>query len=147
MSTTIRDILNVKGSDVLTIDGSETVYTAVKKMVDHKVGAIIIMDEGAVCGIYTERDFLRSVVVDPRDAKTTQVKATSSCNVVAVDPSTTVEEAMAVMTEARIRHLPVMEKGNLVGLVSIGDLVKQASKDQQAHIHYLTEYLTGKYPA
>jgi len=76
----------------------------------------------------------------------TAVKEIATCNIVCVDPDTSVEESMAIMTQKRIRHLPVMESGKLVGIVSIGDLVKQVSKDQETHIRYLTDYVSGKYP-
>jgi CBS domain-containing protein len=146
MRTTIRDILRAKGSEVITCEADESVFAAVEKMVAKKVGAVVVMEGGSLCGIFSERDFLRSYAVDHVDPKTTAVKSVSSCNVVCVAPDEDVEEAMAVMTEVRIRHLPVIEAGKLVGVVSIGDLVKQVSRDREAHIHYLTDFVSGKYP-
>jgi CBS domain-containing protein len=146
MQTLVRDILKAKGSEVITCEGRETVLAVAKKMVDHNVGAVVMMDGGAVCGIFSERDFLRKMVQDPHDPSTTLLREIATCNVVCVDPGYTVSEAMAIMTEVHIRHLPVMEHGRLVGLVSIGDLVKQVSRDQETHIRYLTDYVSGKYP-
>lgn len=146
MHTLVRDILKTKGSEVITCRGGETVLAVAKKMVDHNVGAVVMMDGESVCGIFSERDFLRKMVTDPHDPSTTQLREIATCNVVCVDPGYTVAEAMAVMTEVHVRHLPVMEKGTLVGLVSIGDLVKQVSQDQETHIRYLTDYVSGKYP-
>ncbi len=144
---TIKEILGKKGSNVHSIDGKQTVFDAVSKMAEHKVGALLVLEGDNVCGIVTERDFLRKIALEDRTSKTTTVNDISSCNLVVVEPSNTVEEAMAVMTEQRIRHLPVFEDGKLSGLVSIGDLVKQASSDQEFQIRYLTDYVTDKYPA
>lgn len=146
ITANVSDILNKKGSKVVTINSDEAIHAAVELMVRHNIGAVIVTTDGGICGIFTERDYLRKVAVTTLDQKTTKVGDISSCNLVAIDPTYSVGEAMAIMTEQRCRHLPVMDGGELVGLVSIGDLVKQASVDQQTHIHYLTDYLTGKYP-
>jgi CBS domain-containing protein len=147
ISATVEDILNKKGNKVITINADEPIVNAVELMVRHNIGAVLVVTEGGICGIFTERDYMRKVAGSSIDTKKTRVMDISSCNLVAIDPSYSVTEAMAIMTEQHCRHLPVMEKDELVGLVSIGDLVKQASIDQATHIHYLTDYLTGKYPA
>jgi CBS domain-containing protein len=145
-SATIGDVLKKKGSTVITVEGNEPIQSALELMTRHNIGGVIITNEGAICGIFTERDYLRKVALTGIDPRTHQALDMSSCNLVAVDRSFTVREAMAIMTEQRCRHLPVMEGGRLVGIVSIGDLVKQASEDQETHIRYLTDYVSGKYP-
>ena len=116
-------------------------------MARHNIGGVLITTDDGICGIFTERDYMRKVAGTNVDVRGTKVVDIASCNLVVVDPNYSVGEAMAIMTEQHCRHLPVMEGDKLVGLVSIGDLVKQASADQETHIHYLTDYLTGKYPA
>lgn len=147
VSATVGDVLKKKGSHVVTINSDEPVSNAVELMNRHNIGAVLVMTEGGVCGIFTERDYMKKIAGSTVDVKMTKVMDISSCNLVAVDPSYSVMEAMAIMTEQHCRHLPVMENNELVGLVSIGDLVKQMSADQRTHIHYLTDYVTGKYPA
>lgn len=144
---TVGDVLNKKGPKVITIDGQETIQHALELMIRHNIGALIITSEGAICGIFTERDYLRKVALTAVDPRTLKILDISTCNLVAIDASYSVREAMAIMTEEHCRHLPVMDGGQLVGLVSIGDLVKQVSEDQETHIRYLTDYLAGKYPA
>ncbi len=143
----IADVLATKGGQVYTVERTETVYEAVKKMVEVNTGSLLVTQGGEICGIITERDYLRHVVLEGRTSKTTQVREIMTSNVICVDPGCPIEQAMAIMTEKRIRHLPVVEGGSLVGLVSIGDLVKQVSRDQQYEIQHLTNYITGKYPA
>jgi len=143
---TIADVLAKKGGQVYTIERTATVYEAVRRMVEVNTGALLVTQGNEPCGIITERDYLRHIVLEGRTSKTTQVREIMSSSVVVVDPGCTVEKAMATMTQRRIRHLPVVESGRLVGLVSIGDLVKQVSDDQECQIRYLTDYITGKYP-
>jgi CBS domain-containing protein len=147
ISATVGDVLKKKGPHVITMSSDQTVADAVEIMARHNIGAVLITTEGGICGIFTERDYMRKVASTQFDPRTTKVMSISSCNLVAVDPTYTVVEAMAIMTEQHCRHLPVMDQGHLVGLVSIGDLVKQASEDQKTQIHYLTDYVTGRYPA
>ena len=147
MKTSIRDILATKGNDVLTIQHTATVYEAIEKMESNRVGSIIAMNGDVVAGIFTERDYLRRVVLRGRTSKTCPVADVMTEDLVCVDPDFTVEECMAIMTEKKIRHLPVMSNGRLAGIVSIGDLVKAISENAQARVQYLTEFITGKYPA
>ncbi|MDX1428916.1 MAG: CBS domain-containing protein [Rhodothermales bacterium] len=147
MQTTIADVLRLKGGDVLTIGGTATVYEAIEQMEHERVGSIIVMDDDEVVGIFTERDYLRRIVLKGRTSKTTQVQEVMTRELVCVDPSYSVQECMAVMTDRKIRHLPVIDDGRLAGIVSIGDLVKTISDEAQARVHYLTDYITGKYPA
>ena len=147
MKSRIGDILASKGNDVLTIQQTATVYEAIEQMESNRVGSIIVMNDDKVAGIFTERDYLRRVVLRGRTSKTCPVKDVMTENLVCVDPDYTVEECMAIMTEKKIRHLPVMSNGELAGVLSIGDLVKTISENAQARVHYLTDYITGKYPA
>jgi len=142
----VADILAAKGSQVFTIERTQSVLDAVKKMVELQTGSLLVTQAGEVCGIISERDYVRNIVLEGRTSKGTQVREIMTPNVICVGPDHTVEQCMAIMTEKRIRHLPVVDKGKLAGVVSIGDLVKQLSRDQQYEIKYLTDYITGKYP-
>jgi len=142
----VADILEGKGRSVLMIDRSATVFEAIKMMVDRNVGSIIVTDKGSIAGILTERDYLRRIVLEGRTSKTTHVTEVMTAKVICVDPGRSIDECMAIMTQQRIRHLPVMEGGEVVGLVSIGDVVKSLSQEREIEIKYLTDYITGKYP-
>lgn len=140
----VSDILASKGRDVLSIDGSATVYDAIAKMVEGNVGALLVYDDGRLQGIITERDYLRRVTLEGRDERTTPVREIMTTEVVYVGPDASIEECMAVMTERRIRHLPVLgDRREVVGIVSIGDVVKFHSTEQEVHIRFLTEYISG----
>jgi CBS domain-containing protein len=140
----IADILDAKGRDVFTIAGTATVFEAIEKMVEANVGALLVDDGGGVLGIMTERDYLRRVTLQGRDERTTPVREIMSSPVIYVTPETEVEECMALMTERRIRHVPVVADDDLVGVISIGDLVKFRSREQSFQIRYLTEYITAR---
>jgi CBS domain-containing protein len=140
----VKEILDDKGGDVLQIEGDASVLEAVKRMVDAGVGSLLVTDEGEIAGIFTERDYLRRMTLEDRDAKETPVREVMSSPLVAVTPETAVDECMAMMTDRRIRHLPVVDEGNVVGVVSIGDLVKFKSKQQSFEIKYLTDYITAR---
>jgi len=142
----VVDLIRTKGNDVYSIESNASVYEAVQKMVTQNVGSLLVMDGSEIRGIITERDYLRDIVLKGRTSRTTAVREIMTKQVVCVEPADSIEDCMAVMTERRIRHLPVVEGGRLIGLVSIGDVVKQLSKDQRAEIRYLTDYITGRYP-
>ena len=140
----VADILAGKGASVLEIDGAATVLDAVTKMVEGNVGSLLVMEGDRLAGIVTERDYLRRVTIEGRDERTTPVREIMSAPIVYTTPDSTVEECMAVMTERRIRHLPVLGARNeVVGVVSIGDLVKFQSREQSVQIKFLTEYISG----
>ena len=143
----VSDILRAKGSHIHSIRSDASVYEAVRAMVGHNVGSLLVLDGDEVKGIVTERDYLREIVLQGRTSKNTLVREIMTTEVVAVEPHRPIDECMAVMTERRIRHLPVVDGGALVGLISIGDLVKQIANDREVEIRYLTDYITGKYPA
>jgi CBS domain-containing protein len=139
----ISEILRGKGADVLKIDASATVFDAIKKIVDKNVGSILVTEGDEVVGIMTERDYLRKIAVLGRTSHETLVSEIMTSPLVYVTPETTIEESMAIMTDRRIRHLPVVENEDVVGIISIGDLVKFQSREQSFQIQYLTEYISG----
>ena len=139
----VSEILGNKGQDVLKIEADAPVLDAVKQMVDANVGSLLVTDGGEVTGIVTERDYLRRVAHEgPADEGVT-VREIMSSPLVVVSPETEIDECMAVMTDRRIRHLPVVAEGDVVGIVSIGDVVKFKSKQQSFEIRYLTDYITS----
>jgi len=140
----VKEILDDKGGDVLQIEGDASVLDAVNTMVDAGVGSLLVTAEGNIAGIFTERDYLRRMTLEERDAKTTPVREVMSAPLIIVTPETAIDECMALMTDRRIRHLPVVEEGSVVGVVSIGDLVKFKSKQQSFEIQYLTDYITAR---
>ena len=146
----VSDILGRKGSEVLEIDGGATVFDAVTMMVEGNVGSLLVTEDGRLAGIVTERDYLRRVAIVGRDEKTTPVREIMSAPIVYTTPDSTIDECMAVMTERRIRHLPVLVESregprskDVAGVVSIGDLVKFQSREQSAQIKFLEEYISG----
>jgi CBS domain-containing protein len=141
---TVSDILSEKGTDVLEIDASATVLDAVKRMVEANVGSLLVTDGGNVVGIVTERDYLRRVTLEGRDEKAARVREIMTSPLVYVTPEKSIDECMAVMTDRRVRHMPVVGGGDVVGIVSIGDVVKFQSKQQSFEIKYLTEYIAGR---
>jgi CBS domain-containing protein len=140
----VSDILDGKGRDVLRVDAAATVYDAIVKMVEGNVGALLVYEGDRLAGIVTERDYLRRVTLQGRDERTTPVREIMSSELVFVGPDASIEECMAVMTERRIRHLPVLtENQDVVGIVSIGDVVKFQSREQSVQIRFLTEFISG----
>jgi len=139
----VSEILRGKGADVLKIDASATVFEALTKVVEKNVGSILVTEDDKVVGIMTERDYLRKVAIHGRTSHDTQVREIMSSPLVYVTPETTIEESMAIMTDRRIRHLPVVEDDEVIGIVSIGDVVKFQSREQTFQIQYLTEYISG----
>ena len=140
---TVSEILSEKSGDVIQIDGGATVFDAVKTMVEANVGALLVTDGEEVAGIFTERDYLRRIAVEGRRSRDTFVREVMSSPVICVTPETGVEESMALMSDRRIRHAAVVEKGALVGMISIGDLVQFTSKRQTFQIQYLTDYISA----
>ena len=140
----VSDILDEKGRDVLSIEGEATVFDAIKRMVEANVGSLLVFEDGKLAGIVTERDYLRRVALEGRTEKETPVRDIMSAPLVYVTPDTSLDECMGVMTERRIRHLPVLgaDRG-VLGVVSIGDLVKYRSKQQDVQIRLLTDYISS----
>jgi CBS domain-containing protein len=139
----LSEILEEKGCEVYEIEADATVFEAVARMVELNVGSLLVMDRGDVTGIVTERDYLRRVTLEGRTDRETEVREIMSSPLVVVSPETTVDQCMALMTDRRIRHVPVAEDGRVVGMISIGDLVKFKSRQQTFEIQYLTNYITA----
>ena len=138
----VKDILRIKGQEVLTIGQEQTVYAALAKMAEADVGALVVIDDQAdVIGILSERDYARKVILKGASSLDTKVKAIMEDKVCYVHPGQSVEECMALVTEKRSPHLPVMEYGELVGLVSIGDLVKASISEKEFLINQLSNYI------
>ena len=140
-------ILALKGSAVWSIAPNSMVFDAIQLMADKNVGALPVVDNGQLVGMISERDYTRKVALKGRSSKDTPVREIMSHEVVTVNVADTISECMRVMTDSRIRHLPVMEGKKIVGLVSIGDLVRGIISAQTATIEFLEKYITGDYPA
>ena len=138
----LAEILEEKGGEVLEIDGDSSVFEAVQLMVENNVGSLLVTERGEVAGIVTERDYLRRVTLEGRTEEA-PVREIMSSPLVVATLETTVDECMAMMTDRRIRHIPVVEEEKVVGLVSIGDLVKFKSKLQSFEIQFLNDYITA----
>lgn len=139
----VQDVLNHKGGEVWTIGPNETVLDAIQKMADKDVGSLVIIEGGEPIGIFTERHYAREVFLKGRQSPTTSIREVMNTRVICSSPDQTIEECMAVMADRRIRHLPVLDGGKLVGIVSIGDLVKSRITDQEVMIEQLTDYIHG----
>lgn len=140
----VAEILEGKGHQVLEIDADATAFEAVQRMVEANVGSLLVTDGGDVAGIVTERDYLRRVAIDELDHRETSVREIMSSPLVVVTPQTSVDECMALMTNRRIRHVPVVESGDVVGIVSIGDVVKFKSREQGFEIQFLHDYIAAR---
>lgn len=139
----VRQLLDSKGRDVLSIAPHASVYEAVALMAEHSIGALLVVDYARLVGVLSERDYARKVILQDRASKTTTVGEIMSSPVITGRESQTVSECMALMTERRIRHLPIVEDGQVTGVISIGDLVKAIIADQQFVIAQLETYITS----
>jgi CBS domain-containing protein len=140
---TVKDILKDKGRAVWGVKSTDTVLAALGVMAEHDIGAVLVMDEGKLVGVLTERDYARKVVLAGRSSRESQVKEVMTAHVVCVAPERSVDECMALMTNKRLRHLPVVDHKRVVGIVSIGDLVKATIDDQQFTITQLQMYIAS----
>jgi CBS domain-containing protein len=144
---TLAELLGHKGGTVYSIAPGATVYDAIHEMAGRSVGALLVMEGGALLGIISERDYTRKVILAGRASRETRVQEIMTSSLVTADARQTVEQAMKLMTEARVRHLPVMEGDRVAGVVSIGDLVKWIISAQEETIAQLSSYIHGTYPA
>ncbi len=138
-----RQLLEVKGSDVWSVPPDAAVYDAIEMIAAKGVGALMVLDEGALGGVISDRDNARKVILLGRSSKDTAVKEIMTARVIYARPDQTVEDCMALMTEKRIRHLPIVDGEELLGVVSIGDLVKTMLAEQQFVIEQLEQYISG----
>lgn len=143
----IRDLLKQKGQEVWSVTPVMSVYQAIEMMADKGVGALTVLANGKLVGIISERDYARKVILQGKSSRETPVSEIMSSKVVTVIPDSTVDECMRIMTHRRIRHLPIVEGDDLVGMISIGDLVKTIISAQAETIDHLFHYIEGKYPA
>jgi CBS domain-containing protein len=142
---TVKQLLKEKTSSVWTIAPQDTVYKALEIMAEKNVGALVVVEKEIVVGMFSERDYARNVVLKGKTSKDTSVNELMDSNVCYVRLEQTLEECMALFTEKRVRHLPVLEMEKLIGLVSIGDAVKQCLADKELKIQQLENYITGCY--
>jgi CBS domain-containing protein len=141
--TPVHHILDQKGHQVWSVHPGDTVYDAIKMMADKDVGALMVLDGCKIVGIVTERDYARNVFLKGRGSPQTLVGEIMGRNVVCVEPDKSIEECMAIMTARRVRHLPVIKDGELLGIISIGDLVKSIISDRKFVIEQLAHYISG----
>lgn len=140
---TVHQLLQSKGSYVISVPSDTTVYDALLIMAEKQIGAVAVMDGEHLAGIFSERDYAREVVLKGRTSKTTPVKDVMSSKVITVTPDNTVEDCMTLITNKRVRHLPVLHNGKVTGILSIGDLVKETIAEQEVLIQQLESYIQG----
>jgi CBS domain-containing protein len=146
MNTPVSTLLKKKGEWVISIHPDATVYETISRMVEHNTGAVVVTRGGELVGIFTERDYLRRIVLEGRTSKTTEVQEVMTREVVCATPDHTISECMTMMTEKKCRHLPVLRDGHLAGIISMGDCVKcllDASSEQVEQLH---QFIKGGYP-
>jgi len=139
----VKHLLDSKGHDVISVASDLSVFDAIKLMADKLVGSLIVMDDEELRGIVTERDYARKVIIKGRSSESTSVSEIMSTDVLTTSSSQTVNQCMELMTERRIRHLPVVEDDRVIGMISIGDLVQAIIADQQEEIEQLESYISG----
>jgi CBS domain-containing protein len=140
---TVADILKSKGREVWTITPETIVFDALKTMAEKNVGALVVLDKTEVVGILSERDYARKVILHGKSSKALKVTEIMSANVYSVNPEQNIEDCMTLFTNKRVRHLLVLQNNQLIGIISIGDVVKAIIADQESTIKHLENYITG----
>jgi CBS domain-containing protein len=140
---TVRHLLDEKGNQVWNISPQASAFQALELMAEKNIGALLVMEQDKVLGVFTERDYARKVVLKGKTSKTTTVGELMTSEVLYVNPDATIEECMTLMTQKRARHLPVLDAGKVAGIVSIGDVVKAVISDREFKIRELERYITG----
>ena len=140
----VKEILNYKGNDIWFVGSETVIFDAINLMSEKSIGALIVKDNDKLAGMVTERDYARKVILEGRSSKHSLVKDIMTKHVICVTPDRTIEECMALMTDKRVRHLPVVVNKHVIGLVSIGDLVKAIIAEQKFLIDQLQHYITGE---
>ena len=142
--TTVKNILQVKGSRVLSVTPQTSVFDALRIMAENNIGALLVMEGTSLAGFFSERDYARNMVRHDKLSNDIPVKDFMSTHVISIKPDQSIQECMTLMTERRVRHLPVLDGDKVIGLISIGDVVKAIINDQQYMIDQLENYITGK---
>ena len=144
---TVRELLDRKGGSAYTVSPSSTVYDALVLMARHNIGALVVVEGRQVAGVVSERDYARKVILIGKTSRDTVIREIMSSPAQTVSPQSTVAECLCYMTDNRIRHLPVIEEGDLVGIISIGDLVKFVMEAQESRLEQYERYVQGNYPS
>jgi CBS domain-containing protein len=140
---TVQQLLDDKGHDIQSVHPDDSVFDAIQKLAAANIGSLIVIEDDRPVGIFTERDYARNVILKGKSSPTTQIREVMTTRVIYVQPSQTVEECMAIMTDKHIRHLPVLRDEKLIGMISIGDLVKSIIADQKFTIEQLQQFIQG----
>lgn len=140
----VRDTLQEKGHDISTIGPDATVFEGLQLMAKKDIGALLVLENGGLCGIFSERDYARKVILKGRSSKDMKIRELMTTVIITIAPDESISQCMKLMTDNRIRHLPVVENGNLIGILSIGDVVKRVISEQARFINHLENYITGK---
>ncbi|MDH3901642.1 MAG: CBS domain-containing protein [Xanthomonadales bacterium] len=141
----VSEILEHKGGMVLSVDINETVLDAISLMAQVNIGAVLVQQDDSIAGIFTERDYLQKIALESRSSPQTKVGDVMTSPVISADPGDSIQQCMETMTTCHCRHLPVVENGKLLGIVSIGDLVKKMLDEKQNEVEKLSQYITGTY--
>lgn len=143
--TNVGNLLTSKGREIWSIAPDKSIFDALEIMADRNVSGLLVLESGKLVGIFTERDYARKLILKGKSSKNTKVSDLMTKNILYVGSKNTIEDCMKLMTGKRVRHLPVIDTGRLIGIVTIGDLVKQIISEQQTTIHQLENYISGGY--
>ena len=143
--TTIAQLLNAKGDQIWSVEPKATIFEALEIMSEKEIGALLVMEDGKLTGIFSERDYARKVILKGKSSKETPVGELMTKKVFYMDPQKTINDCMAMMTAKRIRHVPVIEDNQVMGIITIGDVVNQIISEQEVTINHLENYITGSH--